>query len=124
MSVSVHKFGADAWCVFCGARDPDMSCRMDAPAILARGIEAMRERGREYRGNSSEERERHMADIVAIFNRLRPAAPLSEFDGWMFMVCLKLVRAAAGASLDTFVDGAAYFALAGEAAERMKEEKA
>ena len=40
---------------------------------------------------------------------------LTPEQGWKFMVCLKLVRSEQGAfRADNFVDGAAYFALAGE----------
>lgn len=71
-------------------------------------------------GNRASERdqdeERSMARATAIFNAYRrETGPLSETDGWVFMVCLKLARAVQGNfKLDDYVDGAAYFALAAE----------
>ncbi|WP_205954897.1 DUF6378 domain-containing protein [Pseudoxanthomonas winnipegensis] len=62
--------------------------------------------------------ERSMARTVAAFNALTGGS-LSERDGWLFMAVLKAARATAGAhQLDDYTDGAAYFALAGECAER------
>lgn len=62
--------------------------------------------------------ERSMARTVAAFNALTGGS-LSERDGWIFMAVLKAARATAGAhQLDDYTDGAAYFALAGECAER------
>ncbi len=62
--------------------------------------------------------ERSMARAVAAFNGLVGGdRRLTETEGWLFMVCLKAARATAGAlNLDDYVDGAAYFALAGECA--------
>ena len=61
--------------------------------------------------------ERSMARAVSAFNALAGAS-LSERDGWLFMVVLKAARATAGShNADDYVDGAAYFALAGESAE-------
>lgn len=60
--------------------------------------------------------ERSMARTVAAFNALYGTA-LTEVQGWQFMQILKLARAATGKPhLDDYVDGAAYAALAGEAA--------
>lgn len=62
--------------------------------------------------------ERSMARTVAAFNALTGGS-LSERDGWIFMVALKAAHATAGGhQLDDYTDGAAYFALAGECAER------
>lgn len=62
--------------------------------------------------------ERSMARSVAAFNALSGQC-LSERDGWLFMAILKAARATAGAhNGDDYIDGAAYFALAGETAER------
>jgi hypothetical protein len=62
------------------------------------------------------ESERSMAQAVKVFNAAR-GYDLDEEDGWIFMVCLKIVRARAGTkvNVDDYVDGAAYMALAGEA---------
>lgn len=60
--------------------------------------------------------ERSMGRIVSAFNALT-GNDLSERDGWVFMVVLKLARAEVGTSnTDHYVDGSAYFALAGESA--------
>lgn len=70
-------------------------------------------------GNRAAERdtdaERSMAATVTSFNAMYNTE-LTEEQGWMFMVFLKAARAKGGDfRLDDYVDGAAYFALAGEA---------
>ena len=61
-----------------------------------------------------------MAATVAMFNALTGSS-LSEEQGWKFMVCLKLVRSEQGEyRADNFVDGAAYFGLAGETADQQQ----
>ena len=58
--------------------------------------------------------ERSMRRTVEAFNALTNRA-ISEHEGWLFMVCLKMARATAGSfQPDDYVDGAAYFALAGD----------
>lgn len=60
--------------------------------------------------------ERSMFRAVEAFNTLT-GQTLSEVEGWMFMAVLKMARATAGGHHDDdYTDGAAYFALAGEAA--------
>ena len=60
--------------------------------------------------------ERSMARCVEAFNAMY-GAKLTEEQGWMFMVMLKAARSANGHQHpDDYVDGAAYFALAGESA--------
>jgi hypothetical protein len=56
---------------------------------------------------------------VAAFNGLVGGdARLSETEGWLFMVCLKMARATAGKlNVDDYVDGAGYMGLAGESAQ-------
>lgn len=62
--------------------------------------------------------ERSMARTVAMFGALT-GKQLTETEGWLFMVALKMARATAGAhNIDDYVDMAAYAALAGEAAGR------
>lgn len=63
--------------------------------------------------------ERSMGKIVGCFN-IATGHSLSERDGWLFMVFLKAVRAATTphGKPDDYIDGPAYFALAGEAALR------
>ena len=58
--------------------------------------------------------ERSMKTAVAAFNAMY-GTELTETQGWMFMVFLKAARAKGGNfKLDDYIDGAAYFALAGE----------
>ena len=62
------------------------------------------------------EAERSMHSIVNAFNALY-GTNLTEEQGWMFMVFLKAARAKGGnIRIDDYIDGSAYFALAGEAA--------
>ena len=58
-----------------------------------------------------------MRAAVDAFNALT-GHKLTERDGWMFMVMLKASRAQAGRfRADDYIDGAAYFALAGESTD-------
>jgi hypothetical protein len=63
------------------------------------------------------EQERSMARCVAAFNGLTKHT-LTEEQGWVFMAILKMARAQNGHrfTMDDYVDGAAYMALAGESA--------
>ena len=62
------------------------------------------------------EGERSMARTVALFNSFKGKELLSETDGWLFMVFLKLIRGDQGEfRSDDYVDAAGYVALAGEA---------
>jgi hypothetical protein len=80
--------------------------------FLQKGIDAIANRASER----DQAQERSMARCVEVFNALTDHA-LSEREGWMFMVCLKMVRAQQGVlQVDDYVDGGAYFALAGESA--------
>lgn len=84
---------------------------MDAPDLLEKAAITMRERSAER----DTEKERAMAKTVAIFNAMFPHRELTEYEGWMFMFCLKMARAEGGAfRLDDYIDGAAYIALAAE----------
>lgn len=86
---------------------------MTAPDILLAAAAHLEERANTYDASSGE---RSIASTVRMFNTLT-GFDLSEEQGWLFMVCLKLARAQQGAfRADSYEDGAAYFALAGEAA--------
>ena len=62
------------------------------------------------------EAERSMSSTVNAFNAVY-GTNLTEEQGWMFMVFLKAARSRGGnIRIDDYVDGSAYFALAGEAA--------
>lgn len=67
------------------------------------------------------EGERSMSATVAAFNAVT-GHQLTEEQGWLFMALLKAVRSQQGAyRADSYEDGAAYFALAGEAAARYRK---
>ena len=91
----------------------------DAPAILQRAAEHIANRGTL---RDQPDGERSMARAVAAFNALlgeSAAEPMTECEGWLFMAVLKMARATAGGhNLDDYEDGAAYFALAGECANK------
>lgn len=62
------------------------------------------------------EGERSMSKTVAAFNAIHGLG-MTEVQGWQFMELLKIVRSSQGEpKSDNFIDGAAYAALAGEAA--------
>lgn len=62
--------------------------------------------------------ERSMKRTVAIFNAYA-GLNLTETEGWMFMVALKMARAKGGKfQRDDYVDMASYCGLAGECAEQ------
>jgi hypothetical protein len=64
------------------------------------------------------EGERSMGTSVNAFNTIT-GSELTEEQGWLFMVLLKAVRSQQGDyKLDNYEDGAAYFALAAEAANK------
>ena len=91
-----------------------------AHEILAYAQNEMSDRAKTYDEPAGE---RSMAKTVAMFNALT-GQNLSEEDGWKFMVCLKLARSEQGEfRADNFVDGAAYFALAGETAQAEQNRK-
>ncbi|MEQ8511538.1 MAG: DUF6378 domain-containing protein [Algiphilus sp.] len=83
-----------------------------APEILQAGIRAMQDRA----ATRDSESERSMRRAVDGFNALT-GHQLTERDGWQFMEILKIARSRNGGhNPDDYVDGAAYAALAGEAA--------
>lgn len=89
-----------------------------AVKVTPHGILLTAQRTLEERGQQRDQPggERSMPSIVRIYQAITGKA-MSEHDGYMFMVSLKLARMQSGEpDLDHYVDGAAYFALAGEAA--------
>lgn len=91
---------------------------MKAQDFLATALNAMEERAQL---RDSEEGERSMASAVKAFNAIRNTN-LTEEDGWAFMIFLKLARSTNGKfHSDDYVDGAAYFGLLGEAAEKERK---
>ncbi len=85
--------------------------------FLREAMACLVERGVTY---DKKEGERSMGKVVAIYRILNPGGVIdSEEDGYLFMAILKLVRSQQGEyKADNYTDGAAYFALAGEAAHK------
>lgn len=89
-----------------------------AANILKTAIGHMEERAVTYDNPSGE---RSMGKTVTMFNALTEHG-LTEEQGWLFMACLKMVRSQQGEyRADSYEDGAAYFALAGENAAQERE---
>ena len=83
--------------------------------ILNAAAQHMQDRASTY---DKPQGERSMAATVDAF-RATTGIKLTEEQGWHFMALLKLVRSQQGElRLDSYEDGAAYFALAGEAAAK------
>ena len=92
-----------------------MEINVKAHQILEAGIGHMRDRAATY---DKPEGERSMSATVSAFYAITGHA-LTEEEGWHFMALLKMVRSLQGRfRADSYEDGAAYFALAGEAAHR------
>lgn len=86
---------------------------MKATDFLEKARAEMKDREKTYDSASGE---RSMRATVAMFNAMT-GFEITEEQGWKFMVCLKLVRSEQGDFRDdNFVDGVAYFGLAGETA--------
>ncbi|PHR85954.1 MAG: hypothetical protein COA78_38550 [Blastopirellula sp.] len=86
---------------------------MAANDFLAKAKSEMEDRASFY---DKPQGERSMGATVEMFNTLIGGS-ITEEQGWKFLLCLKLVRSEQGDfRADNFVDGAAYFGLAGETA--------
>lgn len=83
-----------------------------APEYLTEAEKTLSARGKQY--DKAGNQERSMAQVVAMFNALFPDSPLTEYQGWRFMQCLKMVRALRAPHEDSEMDGIAYAALAAE----------
>lgn len=87
---------------------------MRAHEILEQGVKEMGDRAKTY---DNPQGERSMGKTVAAFKAVT-GHDITEEQGWLFMVMLKAVRSQQGnMRMDSYVDGAAYFGLAGEAAQ-------
>jgi hypothetical protein len=86
---------------------------MKADEILQKSLDHLKERGINY---DNKEGERSIAKTVKAFNAIT-GLDLTPEQGALFMVTLKMVRSQQGEfKADSYEDGAAYFALAGEEA--------
>jgi len=93
---------------------------MKATKFLKKARKLLQKRGKQY---DSEGGERSITKTVEIFNVLT-GHNLTEVDGWVFMMQLKQARSRQGGlKSDTYEDMAAYAALAGEAAARVKRSR-
>lgn len=91
---------------------------MSAPSILRAALGHLEDRAATY---DKPEGERSMSATVDAF-RAVSGVSVTEEQGWLFMSLLKTVRSQQGAhKADNYEDGAAYFALAGEAALRHRK---
>ena len=112
-------------CSCCSKYEPVEQGRKDdsqniAASILQDAIDAMSERGKSY-DTDGKGVERSMDKVVAMFNTLTRHTLTTE-QGWDFMILLKLVRASQGYKHDNYIDGSAYFGLAGEAASEAADD--
>lgn len=86
---------------------------LNAHKILEKAAQHMKDRAATY---DKPEGERSMGATVEAFKAIT-GHELTEEQGWLFMALLKAVRSQQGGyRADSYEDGAAYFALAGEAA--------
>jgi hypothetical protein len=89
--------------------------QMRAADIINSALGHMQDRAATY---DKPEGERSMGATVDAFTAVTGVS-MTEEQGWLFMALLKAVRSQQGAyRADSYEDGAAYFALAGEAAAR------
>jgi hypothetical protein len=86
-----------------------------AVTVLTNAAQHMSDRAATY---DKPEGERSIEATVAAFTAIT-GVKLTEEQGWIFMIMLKAVRSQQGDyKLDSYEDGAAYFALAAEAANK------
>lgn len=84
-------------------------------------LEAARQNIQQRADTRDVDQERSMARTVATFNSLTQHS-LTEHDGWIFMVILKLARAYGGKyHVDDYIDAASYAALAAESLFEVKK---
>lgn len=99
----------------------ELASPIGADEILQVANEAIVQRGVMY-DSTGQQQERSMGKVVAMFNALT-GHELTNEQGWKFMCLLKLARSEQGEfSLDSFIDLAAYAALAGEEAAKCDQQ--
>ena len=111
-SKSAKEFAASLTELVEGLREPNPHLPRSASEFLARSKEIMDERAKIYDSPSGE---RSAARTVEIFNILT-GHELTEKDGWLFLLCLKLVRQrqVEGFHRDSVEDMVTYAALLAE----------
>ena len=86
---------------------------MRAEDYLQQALDALKQRA----SVRDQDSERSMAQAVKIYNSMA-RVPLTESEGWRFMIALKLARGMQGGfHADDYVDLAGYAALLGECVE-------
>ena len=99
----------------------ELASPIGADEILQVANEAIAQRGVMY-DSTGQQQERSMGKVVTMFNALT-GHELTIEQGWKFMCLLKLARSEQGEfSLDSFIDLAAYAALAGEEAAKHNQQ--
>lgn len=99
----------------------ELASPIGADEILQIANEAIAQRGVMY-DSTGQQQERSMGKVVVMFNALT-GHELTNEQGWKFMCLLKLARSEQGEfSLDSFIDLAAYAALAGEEAAKRNQQ--
>lgn len=89
---------------------------MNAVDFIKQAMQILEDRAKD---RDTPQGERSMKRAVAIF-KARTDVELSEYQGWVFMQCLKHAREAQGTySLDDTVDDIGYAALRGECRSEM-----
>ena len=88
-----------------------MNTLINANGLLMAAEATLQQRGNDY---DQPQGERSMAHCVRVYNAIT-GQQMSEREGWLFMMALKLARAQKGApKADTYIDMSAYGALLGE----------
>lgn len=83
-----------------------------ATEFLDTAASTLGERGKQY--DPAGKQERSMTAIVAAFNAIFPAKPITVHQGWQFMCLVKMVRGATKPHIDSALDQVAYASLAAE----------
>ena len=96
---------------------------MNAAEFLDQAKKTMDERGKTYDVEGGGKQERSMGKTIQVFNSIT-GSDLTESEGWMFMVLLKLVRqwASDGYHHDSALDSVAYTSLMAEALDAEAKE--
>lgn len=94
---------------------------MLASELLDKSIQTIADRAADYDAQAAGG-ERSIPKVVVAFNAITDHKLTNE-QGWLFMALVKAVRSQQGAEFkaDNYVDGAAYFGLAGEEASEERK---
>lgn len=86
---------------------------MKATEYLMHGIKIMEQRAKDRNPEASEERQ--ITATRKIYEAIQNKNTIdNDYDGWMWMVALKLARAQNGFNQDDYIDGINYLALSAE----------